>query len=209
MVGVISVEDPIKPEAAEVVRLLKEMKIECWMLTGDNDQTAQAIASQLKLTNYMAEVKPDQKATKVAELQKQGKIVAMVGDGVNDSPALAQADVGIAIGAGTDIAIESAKIVLIKNNLLDVITAIDLSKQTFKRIQLNYMWALLYNVLSTPLSILSSRIIIHRIILGRYSSRLRCPLPDLPHPGAAHDRGRMHGLFFHLRRPVLPLAQAV
>lgn len=147
----IAIEDPIKPEAVEVIRLLREMKIECWMLTGDNERTAAAIAQRIQLTDYMAEVKPDQKAAKVAELQQRGKVVAMVGDGVNDSPALAQADIGIAIGAGTDIAIESAKIVLIKNDLLDVITAIDLSKKTFYRIQLNYMWAMIYNVLSTHL----------------------------------------------------------
>jgi len=148
--GVITISDPIKPEAKAAIASLKKMGLECWMITGDQDSIASRVASELGFTNYLSQVKPADKSSQVRKLQQNGHIVAMVGDGINDSPALAQADIGIAIGAGTDIAIATANIVLIKDNLLDVITAIDLSKQTFYRIRMNYIWACIYNFIGIP-----------------------------------------------------------
>lgn len=202
LAGVIYVEDPLKPEAFEAIRQLKKMKIECWMITGDNKRTADAVAERLGLDNVLAEVRPADKSAKVADLQKNGRVVAMVGDGINDSPALAQADVGIAIGAGTDIAIESAKIVLIKSNLLDVITAIDLSKQTFRRIQLNYVWAMIYNVLSAPFQCIPLAFFV-LFTCFRYPARLRAALSEVRNPSSAHDRRCVYGLFVSLRRRVI------
>ncbi|KAK4365361.1 hypothetical protein RND71_016719 [Anisodus tanguticus] len=154
LIGVLSVSDPLKPEAPEVVSILKSMNVESMIVTGDNWGTANAIAKQVGIERkyVVAEAKPAQKAEKVKELQDLGKVVAMVGDGVNDSPALVAADVGMSIGAGTDIAIEAADIVLMKSSLKDVITAIDLSKKTFQRIHLNYFWALGYNFLGIPIA---------------------------------------------------------
>ncbi|CAM0903428.1 unnamed protein product [Alopecurus aequalis] len=152
VVGIISVSDPIKPNAHEVISYLKSMKVECIMVTGDNWGTAKAIGREVGIENIMAEAKPEQKAEKVKELQLSGRTVAMVGDGINDSPALVAADVGMAIGAGTDVAIEAADIVLMKSNLEDVITAIDLSRKTFFRIRMNYVWALGYNILGIPIA---------------------------------------------------------
>lgn len=120
------------------------------MLTGDNTRTAQAIAGQAGISRVFAQVLPKDKADKVRELQDQGLVVAMVGDGINDSPALAQADVGIAIGGGTDIAIESASIVLLKSDLRDVLTSIDISSKTFSRIKLNFCMAFGYNLVALP-----------------------------------------------------------
>ncbi len=150
--GIIAVADTIKPESITAVNKMKEMGIEVWMVTGDNIRTAKAIAAQVGIENVFAEVKPDEKAMKVKELQDQGHVVAMVGDGINDSPALAQADVGIAIGAGTDVAIETADIVLMRSDLRDVVVAIDLSKTTFNRIRWNFVWAFGYNVAGIPLA---------------------------------------------------------
>ncbi len=202
LAAVITLEDPIKPEAQEAIHLLKSMNIECWMLTGDNRTTALAVAKKVGLTDVLAEVKPAEKAAKVSELQSRGLVVAMVGDGVNDSPALAQADVGIAIGAGTDIALESAQIVLIKNNLLDVITAIDLSKKTFKRIKLNYLWAMIYNVLSTIHSFLP-----HLRLFLSLLSLLSLPLPSLlivpiHLPGIPLAAGLLYP-YYHIQVPPL------
>ncbi|GAM17038.1 hypothetical protein SAMD00019534_002130 [Acytostelium subglobosum LB1] len=150
--GHIAIADQLKPEARPTITALKKMGIFPWMVTGDNPRTANAIAQQVGITQVFAEVLPSNKSKKVQELKQQGHVVAMVGDGINDSPALAEADVGIAIGAGTDIAIEAADIVLVKSDLRDVITAISLSKKTFNRIRLNYMWATLYNILGIPLA---------------------------------------------------------
>ncbi|KAG2375681.1 hypothetical protein LR48_Vigan06g002100 [Vigna angularis] len=150
--GVLAVSDPLKPGAQEVISILKSMKIKSIMVTGDNFGTASSIAREVGIENVIAEAKPDQKAEKVKDLQASGYTVAMVGDGINDSPALVAADVGMAIGAGTDIAIEAADIVLMKSNLEDVITAIDLSRKTFTRIRLNYVWALGYNLLGIPIA---------------------------------------------------------
>ncbi|KAF6172374.1 hypothetical protein GIB67_022597 [Kingdonia uniflora] len=152
VVGVIEISDPLKPGAREVISLLKSMNVTSIMVTGDNWGTANSIAKEVGIKTVVAEAKPDQKAEKVKELQSLGFTVAMVGDGINDSPALVAADVGMAIGAGTDIAIEAADIVLMKSNLEDVITAIDLSRKTFSRIWLNYIWALGYNLLGIPIA---------------------------------------------------------
>ncbi|KAK6137446.1 hypothetical protein DH2020_028803 [Rehmannia glutinosa] len=152
LVGIIAISDPLKPGAREVISFLKSMKVRSIVVTGDNWGTANAIAKEVGIDTVIAEAKPEHKAEKVKELQAAGNVVAMVGDGINDSPALVAADVGMAIGAGTDIAVEAADIVLMKSNLEDVITAIDLSRKTFFRIRLNYLWALGYNVLGIPIA---------------------------------------------------------
>lgn len=150
--GAFAVTDPVKPEAERVVNYLKSMNISSIMITGDNWGTATAIAREVGIDQVFAETQPIGKADKIKEIQMKGLTVAMVGDGINDSPALAAADVGMAIGAGTDVAIEAADVVLIKSNLEDVVTAIDLSRKTMSRIRLNYVWALGYNVLAMPVA---------------------------------------------------------
>ncbi|GLT62329.1 hypothetical protein SLA2020_349760 [Shorea laevis] len=150
--GAIAVTDPVKPEAIRVISYLRSMGISSIMVTGDNWATARAIAKEVGIEKVVAETDPLGKAEKIKDLQMKGNTVAMVGDGINDSPALVAADVGIAIGAGTDVAIEAADVVLIKNNLEDVITAIDLSRKTISRIRLNYVWALGYNILGLPVA---------------------------------------------------------
>ncbi|KAL7597210.1 hypothetical protein Lser_V15G27666 [Lactuca serriola] len=152
LTGILAISDPLKPGAREVISILKSMKIKSLLVTGDNWGTANSIAREVGISDVTAEAKPEDKAEKVKELQGSGLVVAMVGDGINDSPALVAADVGMAIGAGTDIAIEAADIVLMKSNLEDVITAIDLSRKTFTRIRLNYIWALGYNLLGIPIA---------------------------------------------------------
>jgi Cu+-exporting ATPase len=149
-VGLMGITDPLKREAAVVVEGLKRLGVHPVMLTGDNWRTAQAVAKEVGIEDVRAEVMPAGKADVVRSLQKDGSIVAMVGDGINDSPALAAADVGMAIGGGTDIAIEAADYVLVRNNLEDVITAIDLSRKTFNRIRWNYFFAMAYNVVAIP-----------------------------------------------------------
>ena len=131
---------------------MKAMGVQVIILTGDNARTATAIQQQLQLDDVIAEVLPQDKEQQIAALQAQGKVVAMVGDGVNDAPALARADVGLAIGAGTDVALESADIVLMKNDLLDVVTAIQLSKSVIRNIKQNLFWAFFYNCLGIPLA---------------------------------------------------------
>ncbi|CAL9172334.1 unnamed protein product [Musa hybrid cultivar] len=150
--GAFAVSDPLKPEAGRVVSFLNSMSISSIMVTGDNWATATAIAREVGIEKVFAETDPVGKAERIKDLQMEGLTVAMVGDGINDSPALVAADVGMAIGAGTDIAIEAADVVLIKSNLEDVITAIDLSRKTLARIRLNYVWALGYNVLGMPIA---------------------------------------------------------
>lgn len=152
LIGVLGVADPIKREAAVVVEGLAKMGVRTVMVTGDNWRTARAVAKEVGIQDVRAEVLPAGKADVVRSFQKDGSIVAMVGDGINDSPALAAADVGMAIGAGTDIAIEAADYVLMRNNLEDVITAIDISRKTFSRIRLNYIFAMGYNVVAIPIA---------------------------------------------------------
>ena len=152
LIGLIGVADTIKENAAEIVAKLKNSNIEVTMLTGDNKQTAQAIAKKLGIERVFAEVLPHEKANYVKQLQSEGKKVAMVGDGVNDAPALAQADLGIAMGTGTDIAIESSDITLIKGDLKTVVSSIELSKKTMDTIKQNLFWAFIYNIIGIPIA---------------------------------------------------------
>jgi Cu+-exporting ATPase len=152
LAGVIAVADTLKEHAAETVRALKSMGIEVLMLTGDNRRTAEAIAREAGVDRVISEVLPGQKADKIKELQGQGNVVAMVGDGINDAPALAAADVGIALGSGTDIAMETGGIVLIKDDLRDVVAAIQLSRRTVRKIRQNLFWAFFYNTALIPVA---------------------------------------------------------
>ena len=152
ILGIISVADVVKPTSREAIRQWKKQGMEVVMLTGDHQRTAQAIQKQLDIDTVIAEVLPQDKEKEISQLQQQGKKVTMIGDGVNDAPALARADVGMAIGAGTDVAIESADIVLMKNDLLDAVTAIRLSKAVIRNIRQNLFWAFFYNVLGIPVA---------------------------------------------------------
>jgi Cu2+-exporting ATPase len=150
--GLVAVADTIKPSAHETLGRFKEMDIEAVMITGDNKRTAEAVARELGIERVFSEVLPADKARYVQQLQAEGKRVAMVGDGVNDAPALARADIGIAIGAGTDVAIETAKVVLMKSDPLDVTRAVVLSKATVRKMKQNLVWASVYNVLAIPVA---------------------------------------------------------
>jgi Cu+-exporting ATPase len=152
VLGIISVADIVKPTSQAAIKEFEAMGIEVVMLTGDNKKTAQAIRKQLGITRAVAEVLPQDKEKEIRKIQEQGRKVAMIGDGINDAPALARADVGIAIGAGTDVAIESADIVLIRSDLLDAVTAVQLSKATIKNIKQNLFWAFIYNTIGIPLA---------------------------------------------------------
>ncbi len=150
--GIIAIADQVRPGAKDAVKALQNLGIEVAMLTGDNRATAQRIAGELGITTVFAEVLPEQKASKVKELQSQGKVVGMVGDGINDAPALAQADVGIAIGAGTDVAVETADVVLMKSDPFDVVGMVELSRATLNKMRQNLAWAVGYNMLAIPVA---------------------------------------------------------
>lgn len=152
LVGALALADKIRPESREAVKKLHGMGVKAYMLTGDNAKVAKWVAEELGLDGFFAEVLPPQKSEKVQELQNKGLIVAMVGDGINDAPALIQADVGIAIGAGTDVAIESADIILVKNDPRDVITGIHIARATYRKMVQNLAWATGYNTFAIPLA---------------------------------------------------------
>src|SRR3989344_4446728 len=150
--GIVGAEDPIKQNAKQAIAKMKSLSLEVVMITGDNKKTAETIGKELKIDRVFAEVLPEDKEKYVKKLQDEGKIVAMVGDGVNDAPALARADIGIAIGAGTDVAIETANIVLMKSDPLDILRAIKLSKATVRKMKENLFWASIYNLLAIPIA---------------------------------------------------------
>ncbi len=152
VLGIIAVADVVKPTSQRAIKEFEAMGIEVVMLTGDNKKTAEAIRKQLGITRAIAEVLPQDKEREIRQIQEQGRKVAMIGDGINDAPALARADVGIAIGAGTDVAIESADIVLIRSDLQDAVTAVQLSKSTIRNIKQNLFWAFIYNTVGIPLA---------------------------------------------------------
>ena len=149
--GLIAVADTLKENTVEAIQRLHRLGIETVMITGDNRRTAKAIARQVGIDHVLAEVLPQDKAEEVKKLQAQGKKVAMVGDGVNDAPALAQADVGLAIGSGTDVAKETGDVILIKDDIRDVVVALEIAKATMRKVKQNLFWAFVYNTLGIPL----------------------------------------------------------
>jgi Cu2+-exporting ATPase len=150
--GAMALADIVRPEAKQAIGALKALDIRCMMLTGDNKATAKWVSDQVGLDEYFAEVLPKDKAAKVKEVQSRGVLVAMTGDGVNDAPALAQADVGIAIGAGSDVAVETADVILVRSNPLDVVAIVQLSRATYRKMIQNLLWATGYNVVAIPLA---------------------------------------------------------
>jgi Cu+-exporting ATPase len=152
VLGLLAVADTVRPEARQAVELLQRRRIQVVMLSGDNRTTAQAIAAQVGIREVIAEVKPADKADTIRALQQAGQVVAMVGDGVNDAPALATADIGIAIGTGSDVAKEAGDLLLLGNDLRDVVTAIGLSRATMRKIRQNLFWAFIYNSLGVPIA---------------------------------------------------------
>ncbi|MBN8569286.1 MAG: HAD-IC family P-type ATPase, partial [Ignavibacteria bacterium] len=150
--GYISLSDSIRPESYEAIKMLKEQNIKTVLLTGDNNKVAESVSKKLNMDSFIAEVLPHEKLGKIKELQSKGEFVAMTGDGVNDAPALAQAEIGIAIGSGSDIAAETAGIVLVNSNPMDVVNLIMFGKATYKKMIQNLIWATAYNVVALPLA---------------------------------------------------------
>ncbi|WP_455060980.1 heavy metal translocating P-type ATPase, partial [Parvimonas micra] len=148
--GFVVLEDEISKNAFEIIKKLKEKNIDVYMITGDSEVVARKVANKLGIENVLYEVMPDEKSQKVLELQKQGKIVAMVGDGINDAPALASADISFAMGTGTDIAMETSDITLMNGNLNTLLNSINISEQTLKIIKQNLFWAFFYNIIAIP-----------------------------------------------------------
>ena len=202
VLGLIAVADTPKPTSAAAVAAFRELGLEVIMLTGDNEATARVIGEQLGVAHVMAEVLPGDKESRVRQLQEQGKKVAMIGDGINDAPALARADVGLAIGAGTDVAIESADIVLMRSDLLDAAAAVELSRATIRNIRQNLFWAFFYNSIGIPLaagvfypvlgwqlnpmfaaaamSLSSVCVVSNALRLRRFKSKFKSELPERP-----------------------------
>jgi Cu+-exporting ATPase len=150
--GILAIADKLKATAKDAVAELKKMKLRVVMITGDNARSASVIAGQIGIEDVFSQVLPEEKANEVKKLQEKGSVVAFVGDGINDAPALAQADVGIAIGSGTDVAIETGEIVLMRDDLLDAVAALQLSRKVISRIKQNIFWAFAYNVALVPLA---------------------------------------------------------
>ena len=150
--GLIAVADTLKPDAKKVIDMLHKAGIKTAMITGDNENTAAAVASLIGMDDVIAEVQPQDKAQRVKQLQDEGRVVAMVGDGINDAVALAQADLGIAIGSGTDIAMEASDITLLSDDLSGVVRSIELSKKTLRTIRWNLFWAFIYNIIGVPIA---------------------------------------------------------
>jgi Cu+-exporting ATPase len=180
-IGIIGIADTLKEHSIEAIEELEKMNKEVWMITGDNERTAKAIAKQLGINEdrVMAEVLPQEKAKKVKELQEKGMCVASVGDGINDSPMLAQADIGIAIGSGTDVAIETGHIVLIREDLRDVVAAINLSKKTLSKIKQNLFWAFFYNTAMIPVAAGILFPIFHTLFLTPIAAAIAMVLSDI------------------------------
>ncbi len=150
--AIIGISDTLKPSSTQTIKQLQKEGIDVWMITGDKTRTANAMAERLGIHNVMSEVLPGEKAAKVKQLQEDNRIIAFVGDGVNDAPALAQADVGIALGSGTDVSVETGDIVLVRDDLTDVISGIDLGRKTVSKIRQGFFWALIYNMILLPIA---------------------------------------------------------
>ncbi|RUA37528.1 MAG: heavy metal translocating P-type ATPase, partial [Bacteroidetes bacterium] len=152
LAGYIALADEIRPESAEAINIFKKNNIKVYMATGDNEKTAKAVSDELGLDGYFAEVLPHQKVKIVENLQAKGEFVAMTGDGVNDAPALAKADVGIAVGSGTDVAAETADIILVNSNPMDIVHLLSFGKSTYQKMMQNLFWAAGYNIVAIPMA---------------------------------------------------------
>ncbi|MGI0049339.1 MAG: HAD-IC family P-type ATPase, partial [Nitrososphaera sp.] len=209
LAGIVAMADTVKDHALEAIDALRGMGIEVIMLTGDNERTAKAIAGRLGIDRVMAQVLPQQKEEVIAKLKSEGKVVAMVGDGINDAPALARADLGIAIGSGTDVAKETGGIILIKSDLRDVVSALELGRKTVSKIKQNLFWAFAYNTGLIPvaagalvpvfgaemygwlpflaagaMAMSSVSVVSNSLLLGRYVPRFTASAPGQEQAGA-------------------------